>query len=241
MRFVRRIVGLASTAALITGMTGIRLSMVYPAQATMVKGSAISATPTTTNASNVPISVTKVGEYGENIYDAAKANNWTQASDSLTLLKGAAHQLDGESRINKDPNKDQLDAAVRALEKSVPAKDQIATLRQANQVTLLAANLAKPFNPPIPVQINLLDYFGRQLEIGVAAKNMNQLKLTAANLAGTWNTLRSNVESHGGSAIAEKFDNLVNRVQRANSFNEYGHLATSVLNQVDQLETVFKQ
>ncbi len=194
---------------------------------------------TTTNANQVPTSVSQVGEYGENIYEAAQANNWTQASAKLNSLKDAAKRLDNESRINENPNEDQLDGAIATLDKSVPAKDQLATMREANQVTLLAANLSKPFNPPVPVQVNLLDYYGRRLEIGTAAKDMTQLKQTAGNIGGTWNTLRPAVESRGGSAVAQKFNNLVARVENAKSINEYGHLATPLLNQVDNLEKVF--
>ena len=53
--------------------------------------------------------------------------------------------------------------------------------------------------------------------------------------------MRPQVESHGGSAQAQKFDNLVAQVQAAKSDNEYGLLATAVLDQVDNLEKVFNK
>ncbi len=233
MKLERRIVGLAGAAALIGGMTGMGFGISRPA--------AMAATTTATNANQVPISVSQVGEYGENIYDTAQANNWTQASAALISLKDAAKRLDNESRINENPNEDQLDTAIAALDKSVPAKDQLATMRGANRVTLLAANLSKPFNPPVPVQVTLLDYYGRQLEIGAAANNMTQLKETAKDMRRTWNAVRPAVESHAGSAPAQQFDNLVARVEAAKSVNQYGSLGTPVLNQVDNLEKVFTQ
>jgi hypothetical protein len=235
MKLSRRIVRFAGVVALITGMTGMGFGIAPPAQA------AGAATTTTTNTNRVPTSVTQVGEYGENIYDAAQTKKWTQASANLASLKDAAKRLDNETTmgINENPNEDQLDGTLTALDKSVGAKEQLATMREANGVTLLAANLSKPFNPPVPVQVNLLDYYGRQLEIGVAAKDMTQLKQTANNITGTWSALRSVVESRGASAEVQKFDNLVAKVETTNSVAQYGSLATPILNQVDNLEKVF--
>jgi len=203
------------------------------------EGNAIPAATTTTTNANVPTSVSQTGEYGENIYDAAKANNWTQASTKLNSLKDAAKRLDNESRINENPNEDQLDGAIAALNQSVAAKNQLATMSSANRVTLLAANLSAPFNPQVPVAVVKLDYYGRQLEIGAMAKDITQLKQTANDIAGTWSTVRPAVESHGGSVEAQNFNNLVSRVEAAKSVNEYSSLATPVLNQVDNLEKVF--
>ncbi len=213
MEIDKRIVGFAGAVALITGMT--------------------------TNTNRVPTSVSQVGEYGENIYEAAQANNWTQATAKLTALKDAAKRLDNESRINENPNEDKLDGAIAALDNSVPAKNQLATMREANGVTLLAANLSQPFNPQVPVSLVKLDYYGRQLEIGAATKDMTQLQETAKDISQTWNALRPAVESHGGSAQAHKFDTLVTQVKAASSATQYNRLATPVLNQVDNLEKVF--
>ncbi|SRR5579883_3376605 len=196
-------------------------------------------TKTTSNSNNVPTAVIQVGEYGENIYDAAKANNWTQANSYLISLKDAAKRLDNESRINENPNEDQLDGAIATLNKSVPAKEQLATMRSANQVTLLATNLSEPFNPQVPVAVAKLDYYGRQLEIGSKARDMVELQQTAKDISQTWKTVRPTVMSGGGSTQAQKFDSLVVLLEGAHSFNQYSRLATALLNQVDNLEKVF--
>ena len=159
-------------AALMTGITVTEVTISRPVQAEGVNTpTATTTTPTTSKTNQVPTSVSEVGEVGENIYDAAKAKDWTQATAKLNSLMDAAKRLDKDSRINENPNEDQLDTAIAALNKSVSAKDQLATMREANRVTLLATNLSKPFHPSVPVQVNLLDYYGRQLEIGVMAKD----------------------------------------------------------------------
>ncbi len=194
---------------------------------------------TTVDANKVPTSVSNVGEYGENIYDAAKANDWKQATAKLSSLKKAANGLDANIK-NEDPNEDKLDDTLAALNKAVAAKNQLATMREANRVTLLATNLSAPFNPPVPVQVSLLDYYGRQLEIGVAANDINQLQATAKDMQKTWSELRPAIESKGASQEAQKFDKLVAQVQAASSPKDYSRLATTVLDEVDNLEKVFK-
>ncbi|MBV8886372.1 MAG: hypothetical protein JO235_20590 [Chroococcidiopsidaceae cyanobacterium CP_BM_RX_35] len=230
---INRIVGFVSAAALIIGMTGIEVSVSRPAHAAMRSSSS--------NSIQVPTSVSQIGEYGENIYDAAKVSNWTQASSNLTSLKETAKRLDNETSmgINENPNEDQLDVASAALNKSVPAKDQLATMRSANRVTLLAANLSNMFNPQVPVPVVKLDYYGRQLEVGAAANSMTQLQETAKDISQTWNAVRPVVESHGGLAQAQKFDRLVVQVEAAKSLSQYSRLATPFLNQVDNLEQIF--
>lgn len=240
MKLEKQILGIASAAALMAGMTGIGFGMTRPAQAGMTAGTNSSQQRLSiTTANQVPTSITKVGEYGENIYDAAQANNWTQATTNLTSLQQAAKQLDNEPRIGENPNEDQLDGVIAALDKSVPAKDRLATMRTANQVTLLAANLSAPFNPQVPVPVVKLDYYGRQLQVGAVANNMNQLQETAKGISQTWNAIRPTIESHGGSAQAQKFNSLVAQVEAAKSSTQYSSLATPFLNQVDNLEKVF--
>ncbi len=191
------------------------------------------------NSNPVPTSVNQVGEYGEDIYDAAKANDWKQAATKLAALKQAANRLDTDIK-SEDPNEDRLDGSIATLNRAVPAKQQLSAMREANQVTLLAAKLAAPFHLQVPVQVNLLDYYGRQLEVGVMAKDMNQLRTTANDIYHTWSAIRPMVESRGGSVEAQKFSNLVARVKVA-SPTEYSRLTTAVLDEVDNLEKVFEK
>jgi hypothetical protein len=93
-----------------------------------------------TTAESVPASLANAGEYGENVYDYAKANDWKNADVKLVALKDAAKAV----RIvvkNKSATVDRLDANVAALDQAVTAKDRQAAMREANQVTLHVANL----------------------------------------------------------------------------------------------------
>lgn len=99
-------------------------------------------------ADKVPAALTDAGEFGENIYDAAKINDWKTAGAKLKELKTAAREMN----VTKIGSAD-FDATLGKLEKAVAAKDKTASLIEANQLTLAAANLTAEYNPTVPVEV----------------------------------------------------------------------------------------
>lgn len=190
------------------------------------------------NDDKIPVSLSKIGENGEAVYDAAKIDNWTKATASLTSLENAAKQLNSEMR---GTNTSAIDSNIAALREAVTAKNRLAAMQEANSITLAAAKLTAQYKPKVPVEITLLDYYGRELEIGAAANNTAKLQATTAQMRQTWDTVRPSIQAHSGSTQAQQFDSLVARVQAAKSPTEYGRLATPVLDQVDNLEKVFNR
>ena len=75
-------------------------------------------------------------------------------------------------------------------------------MQEANQITLIAANLTEPFHPQVPVDIMRLDYDGRELELWSAVKNEAKLKEAADALKKTWDKARPSEKKHGGTAEA---------------------------------------
>jgi hypothetical protein len=195
---------------------------------------------TEVNDDKVPSSLGQVGEYGESIYDMAKANDWTKATANLTLLENAAKSLHTEIKGDNKTQLVQLDSKIAALKGTVTAKNRISAMRDANQVTLIAANITKEFEPKVPIEITLLDYYGRELEIWSATGNTSQLRTTASQMRRTWNAVGLSILARGGTAQVQKFDGLVASVEAAKSSKDYGRLATPVLDEVDNLEKVFK-
>ena len=118
-----------------------------------------------------------------------------------------------------------------------------ATLLVANQVTLIAADLVEPFNPQVPAAVTRLDFYGRELEIGVAAKDsagrLAGLKVTGDLLRQTWDKIQPAVKAKGGEAEAKKFSGLMTKLGAAKSVEDYGKLVTPILDEVDNLEKVF--
>ena len=183
----------------------------------------------------VPPSLRDVGEYGELVYDAAKVRDWTKTAADLAKLKSAATQL----QIDLRPGPDELAPVLSALQTAVTAKDRQAAMRHANRVTLIAANMALPFHDAVPPGVVRLDYLGRELEIWAEAKDTTKLQTTAADLTGTWESVRPAVEGRGATALSKEFSGLVARVRSARSPDDFRKLASRVLEAVDRLESVF--
>ena len=192
--------------------------------------------PKTTISEKVPVPLSDAGEYGENTYDMAKAKNWTKAAEKLHELKQSQSQM-----ANAGIKSAELDAAIAALDKDVAAKGQTAALRDANQVTFIAADLTAKYNPPIPIEVTKLDYYGRELEIWSMAKDDAKLKSTAQAIRQTWNSVKPKVEAKGGTKQAQNFETLVAKTDAANSIADYAKAATPILDEVDNLEKVFEK
>jgi hypothetical protein len=185
-----------------------------------------------------PKALEDAGEYGENVYDMAKANDWSKAAAKLNLLKETATKL--KSELQSGGGLDRLTSGITALDKAVTSKDRQAAMREANQITLIVANLNAPYKLAVPVEVTKLDYYGRELEIWSAEKDTGKLQATAAEMRRTWDEVRPAIESHKGAAEAKKFGELVAKVERAKTPDEYARLATPVLDEVDNLEKVFR-
>ena len=48
--------------------------------------------------------------------------------------------------------------------------DRFATMKAANEITLIAANLSDPYAPLVPTDVDRLDYYGRALQVVAAEK-----------------------------------------------------------------------
>lgn len=194
--------------------------------------------PPKDSGSTPPKALADAGEYGENVYDMAKANDWAKAAKKLSLLKESAASLKSEVPGGSG-ELDRLASGIAALDKAVTSKNRQAAMREANQITLVVANLNAPYKLAVPVEVTKLDYYGRELEIWSAEKDTKKLQAIAVEMRRTWDAVRPAVESHKGTAEAKKFDDLVAKVEQAKTPDECARLATPVLDEVDNLEKVF--
>src|SRR5882672_4875247 len=187
---------------------------------------------------SVPTSLSNTGEYGENVYDYAKANDWKNAEVKLAALRDAVKNVSTDVK-DQSAAVNLLDTNVTTLSRAVTAKDQQATMREANQVTLDVANISTAYKLSAPVEVTKLDYYGRELEVWAQAKDANKLQETARDMRQTWDSLRPSIETHSATE-ARKFDGLVARVESATTAADYARVATPVLNEVDNLEKLFQ-
>ncbi|MEA2551829.1 MAG: hypothetical protein QOJ65_5 [Fimbriimonadaceae bacterium] len=198
---------------------------------------AASASAAVTTAESVPQSLANAGEYGENVYDYAKANDWKNADVKLAALRDAARQVRTDVK-NNSAAVERLDGSVVALDRAVSSKDRQATMREANQVTLDVANLTTAYKLSVPVEVIRLDYYGRELEVWAQAKDANKLQAAAREMRRTWDALRPAIEGKSATEV-KKFAALVAQVESAKTPADYARVATPVLDEVDNLEKLF--
>ena len=134
-----------------------------------------------------------------------------------------------------------FDPIVAELKKAIAGKDLHATLLESNKATLAAADLSEPFSPKVPANVTRLDYYGREMEIWSMAKNIEKCRASGEAIAKTWAKVKPAAVKLGGDAEAKRFDELVAKVAAAREVNDYAQLFTPILDEVDNLEKVFKK
>ena len=199
--------------------------------------SATPASPAATTEQSPPASLANAGEYGENIYDYAKANDWKNAEMKLAALNDAIKQVRAEIN-NQGAAVDRLGSDVVALDRALTARDRQVVMQQANQVTLDVANMTTAYKLSVPVEVTKLDYYGRELEVWAQAKDANKLQTTVGEIRRTWDALRPTIAAKGATE-AKKFEALVAQAEAAKTPADYLRVATPILNEVDNLEKLF--
>lgn len=113
-------------------------------------------------------------------------------------------------------------------------------MRTANQITFIVAKMNKNFSKKIPVEVTLLNYYERELEIWIPTGNKPWLNKTSKNINRTWLSICPLVLERGDKREAHKFDLLINTLNHASLFNEYTQITTLLQKEQDNLEKVFQ-
>jgi hypothetical protein len=182
----------------------------------------------------VPAAVADVGTHAEDLYDEAKAANWTKARVIMDSLDKSASELRAGERT-------ELTGALDTLRMAVAARDRRRAVEAANRVTFIGAHLTEAYNPKMPADVVRLDYYGRELEIWAARNDLGRITTTRDALRRTWHAVKPNVISHGGAAAAARTDSLVARLDSAKTAKDYAQVATPFLDVVDELEKPFEK
>ena len=155
----RELAGLA--LALVTGFSACSSRTSNQNEGAKSSATPTAAVPSPTSSRAV---VESVGQHGENLYDLAKAGDWQKAATEFTALLQSDQQLRNKMK-DKSADLERLNQALTAAGRAVETKDRFTTMREANLITLIGADLAAAFHPPVPVEVTRLDYYGRELEV----------------------------------------------------------------------------
>ncbi len=192
------------------------------------------------SARSVPKALVDAGEHGENLYDAAKAKTWRTAGRRLGSLEADIARLHAVADSGSRAGADRLDREAAVLRSAVARRERRTTMEEANQVTLVVADMMAVYVPSVPVEVTRLDFYGRGLEIWSETDSTARLKSAARGARHEWDAIHPAVSARA-PAVARRFDALITRVERAESPAEYRRLAQQELAEVDDLERVFER
>lgn len=184
-----------------------------------------------------PSALVQVGEKAESLFDSARAGNWSTVAETLRALRRADEDL--PPTVQKDDLRPQLRARFHALEQHVAARQRVQTMGDANAITRLAAELSEQYRTVVPYEIGMLDYFGRQLEVGIVAKNLAALTRTTADLRQTWNQFEPTIERRGHGDDARRFTDIVVNLEAARRPSDFVAPTRAELDEVDHLDAIF--
>lgn len=198
-------------------------------------------TPTTT-ATPVGLTATPfyevLGHHAEDAYDYVKTANWAAARASVDSLNPAVRGAQAQDIFGHEK---EVSESLARLDSAVAQRSRAQGLREANLLTQLGALLAAAHDPQVPAAVTMLDFYGRELEIGAEVRDTAKLSHAAMAITNNWNQVRPLVVARGGTAEAARFDSVVANVTAARTPAQYARTATPLLDQVDALETVFSK
>jgi hypothetical protein len=209
-----------------------------PAVATTATATATATAATVTQPALTPpaAATEEIGHSAENLYDWGRTRDWTKAQTDLAALKSAVANLESTGAVTDMHGANER---VATIEKAVQAHDARALMHAANDTTRVAAEINRQFNPQVPVEVTLLDYDGRELELWSEEGNTAKLNETRTRLQEAWNAVRPALVAKGGTAEASQFDALVTQLTNAKTAKDFAATATPILDSVDSLENVF--
>ncbi len=141
--------------------------------------------------------------------------------------------------LGSDDDSSMVRKQLQPIETAIKGRDRRALMHMANDLTRRGSEMLRPYSPAVPVDVALLDYYGREIEMAAAENDLPRLQATRGSIESIWSSLRESVTKRGGEPAAIRFDALVKTLGEARTATEFGATATPILDEVDSLETVF--
>jgi hypothetical protein len=192
----------------------------------------------TPRADQPPRALIEMGNAAAYLFDAARDDRWDDATYQLQAIQTQLHDLPS-SLAPADVWKS-LRRRTRQLGAYVRRRDKVRTMEAANATTRLAADLSRTFDVTVPIQVPLLAYLGRQLEVAVASHDKARLRRAKSDLVQTWNTLRPQLEQRGKVDDVRRLTDIVVSLEGTQQPDEIERLARAELDDVERLRSAFR-
>jgi len=179
-----------------------------------------------------PSALQDVGETAEDLFDAARLSNWTDATAALRAMNESAADL--PLTLSKPDLAARLQSRLEEVGDAVSLQQRLQTMDFANQITELVADLSAGYQTELPYALVMLDYYGRELELGIAAGDQARLKQAAADLRQTWNRFERTILQRGAVDEARRFTDIVVQLEGAQTPGDFVEPTRAELDAVDR-------
>jgi len=185
-----------------------------------------------------PAALVSVGEAAEGLFDAAHTSKWPTATEQLRALNDATSQL--PPTLPKADLVAQLRSRIDDVRQSTAARNRVETMDFANSITRIVADLSADFQTDVPIAVVMLDYYGRQLELGIVTGRQSTLNRATADLRQQWDRLEPTIEQRGHVDEARRFTDIVVQLEGARKSADFAAPTRAELDAVDRLEMIFR-
>lgn len=154
-----------------------------------------------------PAALKQLGDIASALFEAARAADWQEASIQLRAMDEATHSL--PMRLPDSDADAQLRSRITAVHRNVNERRVVASMEHANAITRLVAEISGRFQNSVPLEISMLSYYGRQLELGAVSRRPAVWKKATTDLRTTWNSIEPKVLQRGDTADAKQLTDIV--------------------------------
>jgi hypothetical protein len=207
-----------------------------PVQARATASSSVQSQPIPA-ADRPPQTLVDVGDAAQRLFDAARLSNWTDADVALRAMRESAANLPDSTW--KPDVEGQLQNRLDQVGDAASARQRLQTMDFANGITRLVADLSEQYQPARPYALVLLGYYGRELELGIAAGDRARLTRAVDDLQQTWNRFERIVIQRGAVDEARRFTDIVAQLETAAAPSDFVEPTRAALDAVARLNKMF--
>ena len=184
-----------------------------------------------------PASLLEVGDLATDLCDAAWWSDWRRADEGLQLLNEAAPELGVD--LPKPELVAQLQANVASVTEGTNTRQRIKAMAAANAITQIVAELSAQYEPAVPYDVNMLGYYGRQIELGIASgRSMDSIQ-AVTDLATVWDRVQPAIVRRGYARDARRFSDLVVELMAGKQPDDFVAPVRAELAAASRLERIF--
>ena len=153
-----------------------------------------------------PEPLTELRDAAIAIYTPALRGDWPTASERLKTLNEAV--ADMPTHVGKPDLVQQLRGRLLALRRAVHDHRSVVAATNANWVARLADEIGSAYDTTLPLDIRLLGFFGRALEID-GVRRGSRTRADLADLHTVWRRVEDSVLQHNGTDAVRQFSDAL--------------------------------